>query len=56
MNVALFMIVLAIISLFTGFRVHFLPFKLYPFIFGTSALLIIPAIFFKKELFLRVTK
>ena len=32
---------LAIISLFTGFRIDFLPFKLCPAIFSTSAILII---------------
>lgn len=32
--------VLAIVSLFTGFRVKFIPFKLCPFIFTLSALLI----------------
>lgn len=32
--------VLAIVSLFTGFRVAFLPFRLCPFIFGASAALI----------------
>ncbi|MDH3698867.1 MAG: hypothetical protein OEQ81_09390 [Flavobacteriaceae bacterium] len=32
------LIVLAIISLFTGFRVNFLPYKLCPFIFLFSAL------------------
>jgi hypothetical protein len=31
---------LAIVSLFTGFRVAFLPFRLCPFIFGASAVLI----------------
>jgi hypothetical protein len=31
---------LAIVSLFTGFRVAFLPFRLCPFIFAASALLI----------------
>ncbi len=31
---------LAIVSLFTGFRIAFLPFRLCPFIFFTSALLI----------------
>ena len=31
---------LAVVSLFTGFRVAFLPFRLCPFIFGASALLI----------------
>ena len=34
------LVVLAIVSLFTGFRVAFLPFRLCPFIFGASALLI----------------
>ena len=35
------LIVLAIISLFTGFKVNFLPFKLCPVVFSASALLII---------------
>jgi len=34
------LIVLAIVSLFTGFRIRFLPFRLCPFIFGASAALI----------------
>jgi len=34
------LVVLAIVSLFTGFRIAFLPFRLCPFIFGASALLI----------------
>jgi len=34
------LIVLAIVSLFTGFRIAFLPFRLCPLIFGVSALLI----------------
>ena len=34
------LVVLAIVSLFTGFKVAFLPFKLCPFIFGVSAGLI----------------
>jgi hypothetical protein len=38
-SVTLFM--LAIISLFTGFRVNFLPYKLCPIIFSLSAILII---------------
>lgn len=33
--------VLASVSLFTGFRVNFLPYKLCPFIFSASALLIL---------------
>ena len=32
--------VLAIVSLFTGFRISFLPFKLCPVIFGAAAVLI----------------
>ncbi len=31
---------LAVVSMFTGFRVHFLPYRLCPFIFGLSAVLI----------------
>lgn len=40
-SIALFLLVLAIISLFTGFKVNFLPFKLCPVIFTVSAILII---------------
>lgn len=35
------LLILAIISLFTGFKVNFLPFKLCPFIFTASAVLIL---------------
>ena len=35
------LIVLAIVSLFTGFKVKFLPFKLCPVLFTTSAILIL---------------
>jgi len=35
------LIVLAVVSLFTGFRVAFLPFRLCPVIFGVSAALIV---------------
>jgi len=38
---AVALIVLASVSLFTGFRVNFLPFKLCPVIFTASALLIL---------------
>lgn len=38
---AIVLFVLASISLFTGFKVNFLPFKLCPFIFTASALLIL---------------
>jgi hypothetical protein len=34
------LVVLAVVSLFTGFRVAFLPYRLCPFIFGLSAVLI----------------
>lgn len=35
-----FLIILAVISFFTGFRVKFLPYRLCPFIFITAAILI----------------
>jgi len=35
------LIVLALVSLFTGFKINFLPFKLCPIIFITSAVLIV---------------
>ena len=35
------LLILAIISLFTGFKVSFLPFKLCPYIFTASAMLIL---------------
>jgi hypothetical protein len=35
------LVVLALVSLFTGYKVDFLPFKLCPFIFSASALLIL---------------
>jgi len=38
---AAILIILAVISFFTGFKVNFLPFKLCPIIFTTSAVLII---------------
>ena len=38
---AIGLFVLAIVSLFTGFKVNFLPYKLCPFIFTVSALLIL---------------
>ena len=36
----LMLLVMALVSLFTGFKVNFLPFKLCPFIFTASAVLI----------------
>ncbi|MGD9179975.1 MAG: hypothetical protein PVF26_13645 [Desulfobacterales bacterium] len=38
---ALMLLVMAVVSLFTGFKISFLPFKLCPFIFTTSAVLIL---------------
>jgi hypothetical protein len=38
---AFILIVLAIVSLFTGFRINFLPFRLCPVIFSVSAVLIL---------------
>ena len=35
------LVVMALVSLFTGFKVNFLPFKLCPAIFGLSAVLFI---------------
>ncbi len=37
---AFFLIIMAIVSLFTGFKINFLPFRLCPIIFTTSAILI----------------
>ena len=34
------LLTLAVVSLFTGFRIAFLPYRLCPFIFGLSALFI----------------
>ena len=34
------LVVLAVVSLFTGFKINFLPFRLCPLIFSSSALLI----------------
>jgi len=41
---AVMLIALAVLSVFTGFRVKFLPFRLCPFIFTTSAVLIVSGI------------
>ena len=38
---AITLFALAIISLFTGFKVNFLPFRLCPFLFSASAILIL---------------
>ena len=40
-STAIFLLIMAIISFFTGFKVNFLPYKLCPVIFTFSALLII---------------
>ena len=38
---AIVLFVLALVSLFTGFKINFLPFRLCPVIFTTSAVLLI---------------
>ena len=38
---AIYLLVMAIVSLFTGFKVNFFPFKLCPFIFSLSAICLI---------------
>lgn len=40
---AIALTVLAVVSFFTGFRINFLPYKLCPFLFMTSALLVVVA-------------
>lgn len=42
---AVALVVLAIVSLFSGFKVNFLPYKLCPAIFGALAVLIIAGTF-----------
>lgn len=37
---SIFLIILAVVSLFTGFKINFLPFRLCPIIFTSSAILI----------------
>jgi len=39
-TVSCFLLVLAVVSFFTGFKINFIPFKLCPVIFTTSAVLI----------------
>ena len=46
---AIGLFVLAVVSLFTGFKVKFLPFKLCPVIFTVSALLILTGMLFIKS-------
>lgn len=40
-SISVMLFALSILSLFTGFRVNFLPYKLCPLIFSTSAILIL---------------
>jgi hypothetical protein len=49
-SIACFLFALAILSLFTGFRVNFLPFKLCPVIFSTSAILTLIGMKLKPEI------
>ena len=44
-TVFIYLNILSLVSVFTGFRVSFLPFKLCPFIFTNSSLLILLGIF-----------
>ena len=41
LSIAFMLFSMAVLSLFTGFRVDFLPFKLCPLIFSASAILIL---------------
>ena len=43
--ISIVLLIMAIISLFTGFRVNFLPYKLCPIIFSVSAILILIGVF-----------
>jgi hypothetical protein len=43
------LVAMSVLSLFTGFKVDLLPFKLCPFIFMTSGLLIIQGYFYKNS-------
>jgi hypothetical protein len=43
------LLAMSVLSLFTGFRVDFLPFKLCPLIFMISALLIVQGAYLKRE-------
>jgi hypothetical protein len=47
--IAVLLLSLAILSLFTGFRVDFLPYKLCPIIFSVSAILIVAGIVVKSN-------
>ena len=42
--------IFAIVSLYTGYKVNYLPFKLCPFLFSLSAILIILGFIFKQQL------
>ncbi len=44
---AIMLVAMAVLSLLTGFRIDFLPFRLCPFIFGLSALLLLVGVFKK---------
>ena len=43
------LVAMSVLSLFTGFKIDFLPFKLCPVIFLTSGLLIIQGFFYKNS-------
>lgn len=48
-SIVVMLFAMAILSLFTGFGVNFLPFKLCPFIFSASAILIVIGLNSKKN-------
>ncbi len=43
--IAIMLFVMALVSMFTGFKVKFLPYKLCPIIFSVSAILILVGVF-----------
>ena len=43
------LLAMSVLSLFTGFKIDFLPFKLCPLIFMSSGLLILQGIFYKRN-------
>ena len=43
------LLAMAVLSIFTGFKIDFLPFRLCPLIFMTSGLLILQGVFHKKN-------
>jgi len=46
---SLMLFAMAVLSVFTGFKIHFLPYQLCPFIFSLSGILILQGILYKKD-------